>query len=359
VSDENQQTTLRETLEAAVAEHSEPIVSESEPVEQKTERVRDDTGKFASKETKKVELQPVEAPTEQPEIKEFQRPSSWKKEMWPLWDKLTTGAALSPQEARQLAEYNVSREQQFATGVSTYKSEADRLRPLEQEYTQAKPLLDAVAPFKADLDRYGLQAPQMIQALLAGHRTLSIGSPQDKLNAFVKFANEYGVPIEALYDQNARNQFFNSRPNIPQPAQAPQQPQDYYKIVNEVLTTREATQTISQMERNTEKYPFFQYVRPTMAQLLETGATADLDEAYQMALEAPEHSRLTSFMQQQQEQVNEQRKLEAQQKVVKAARANTVSVKSATPMSGSGDSKPSVRGALMEALEAHRTGAKV
>lgn len=351
MSNEDQQTTLRETLEAAVAEHSEPVEVVSQPVESTEQnRVRDEGGKFAKQEAKAIqpELNLEEPVITTPEFKEIPRPSSWKKELWPVWDKMNKGEALTPQEARQVAEYNATREQQFATGVSTYKQEADR----------ARPLLDAIQPFQADIERYGVNASELVHNLLSSHKTLSTGSNQEKLQLMGYLAQSYKIPLEALYDPQVQQQFLNT-PYQAQPQPAAPAP-DIHKLVESALTQREAVQTITAMERDVEKYPFFQYVRPNMAQLLETGAATDLDKAYEMALQAPEHSRLTSIMQSQQNQAEEHRKIEVQKKVVQAARANNVSVKSATPMStGATNSKPSVRESLMEAVEAHRTGAKV
>jgi hypothetical protein len=380
LEEETPQATLRETLQDSIAQHSEPepeaapIEGAEAPVdaapaaEQKPGRTagrqRDAEGKLlpgkairdsAAQEQKPagavlssdaaVPPAPVAADPLQPAIK---RPSSWKKEMWPIWDKLTTGAQLTPQEARQVAEYNAQRETQFATGVSTYKSQADA----------AKPLMDAIAPFREDLDKHGIQAPDMVHRLMSAHRTLALGSRQEKLQLFSKLANDYGIPMQAFYDENVRNQYIQSAPaQAPQPAQ---QPPDINRLVEEAIQNREVKQTVAAMESNKEKYPALQYVRATMAQLLETGEATDLDDAYQQSLERPEHAFLTTALQQQQAQAAEAQRVAAVAATARVARTNAVSPRSATPaVAAVSDGKKGVRDSLKAAIDLHAGGARV
>ncbi len=354
--------TVREILEEqmgadsatdAVSEVQSDQTSTIETEAQKTERVRDEQGKFAKAEDNtdlkvnlKADTQPVAEVQPQAELTPLQRPSSWKKELWPIWDKMAAGQALTAQESRQVAEYNNSREQQFASGVSTYKQEAER----------AKSIFDVIAPYQADMAKYGVEAPVMIRNLLAAQNTLINGSPHQKLGMLAQIAKDYGIPLDAYSDQQAQQQYL-ATPHYPQAAPQPQV--DINELVEKALNERETTQTIQQMASNTEKYPFFPYVRNSMAQLLEAGDVTDLDEAYQRSLELPEHSRLSSAMQQQQSVTDEQRRIEAAQKTAKVARANNLSPKSATPTITTSNGKTSVRDALVEAMSAHGNSARV
>ena len=97
-----------------------------------------------------------------------------------------------------------------------------------------------------------------------------------------------------------------------------------------------------------------------MAQLLESGEAADLNDAYAKALDAPEHEMLTTVQQAQQAQATEQARIATAQATVRAAKANTVSTRSATPASdGAPKGNPSVREALVAAVAQHRGGARV
>lgn len=377
MADEEARATLRETIEDSIAQHSEPepVVTATPdagttetPAEQRPGRT---AGRARAPDGKLLPGKPVKpdsaaqpqtpdagaATTAQPAavladpvLPPIQRPSSWPKEMWPIWEKLAAGTPLTAQEQRQAAEFNVKRETQFATGVSTYKQIADT----------AKPVMDAIAPFQADLDRHGIQAPQMVHALLSSHRTLALGSPQQKLGLFAKLANDYGIPIQALYDQNAQAQYFASAPA--QQAQQPQAPaQDINKLVEQAIVNREVTQTIAAMASNKEKYPFFPYVRVTMGQILEANPALTLDEAYAQSLDDPQHAIFGTVQQQQQAQQAEQQRRANAQATVTAAKANAVSPRSATPASAGGpaNGKPSVREALKEATASVLGSARV
>lgn len=376
------QATLRETIESAIEAHTEPPVETgvepTEPVEQKSGRTagraRDETGKLLpGKPVKEQPKEPVqaakepvaeppkspgtppgiEANTEAPAAAPILTrpegcPSSWPKEMWGHWVKLNSDMPLSPQEARQLAQFNAKRETQFATGVSTYKQIADT----------AKPLMDAIAPYQADLEQHGIKADEMVSRLLSAHKQLALGSPHQKLQLFSKLAQDYGIPIQALYDQQSQMQFL-AQPYSPPAPPTPQVP-DIQKLIEQTIASREVEQTVSSMAADTQKYPFFNYVRADMAQLLETGEATDLNDAYQKCLELPQHAMLTSVMQKQQEQQAEQQRVAAAQATVRAARANAVSPKSATPMvGGEPQGKKGVRDALREAISQHAGGARV
>jgi len=383
MAQEEAQATLREALTQSIAQHSEAEPETAAPAAETAAPVETDIGGGSSNEPAKagrtagrsrapdgkllpgkaskdsaaqestpdagspaIAAQQTPAPAE-PAIAPLPRPSSWKKEMWPLWDKMAQNQPLTAQEARQVAEYNVQREQQFAGGVSTYKQEAER----------AKPLLEAIAPFQQDMEKHGIQAPQMVHRLLSAHRALALGSPQEKVQQFSRLLQDYGIPLQALYDPAAQQQYFQSAP-----AQAPQQQQapDINALVEQALTQREVKQTVTSMERDTQNYPAFQYVRATMAQLLETNAATDLDDAYQQALQAPEHAFLTQALQQQQTQAEQAQRAAVAQKTAQVARANTISPRSATPAQVAVSSgKQSVREALTEATRSVMGGARV
>tara|TARA_R110000868_G_scaffold340880_1_gene601732 strand:+ start:9577 stop:10698 length:1122 start_codon:yes stop_codon:yes gene_type:complete len=373
VEEAEREPTVREAITDAIAEHTQPapdapVVESTQAAEapepkqgRTTGRLRDERGKLLPGKAQRDAAPESPKPADPSPAKEaqpttpvaapapaIQRPSAWKKEMWPVWDKLNAGTPLSPQEARQVAEYNSQREQQFANGVSTYKQIAE----------SAKPIMDAIAPFQGDLDKYGAQAPQMIHSLMSAHRSLALGSPHEKLQLLNKLANDYGIPIQALYDQNAQNQF------LAQPHQAQQAPQqqspDIAALVRQELTNTKIQETVESMRSNRTEYPFFEYLRPTMAQLLESGQAEDLNDAYAKALDAPEHEMLTTVQQAQQAQMTEQSRIATAQATVRAAKANTVSTRSATPAGeGAPKGNPSVREALKAAMAQHRSGSRV
>src|SRR6185295_18799036 len=116
---------------------------------------REEDGKFA-KETPRerairlgtikpagTPAQPAAVAPAAPTAPKIPRPDSWKKERQGDWD------AMSPSQQAYVKE----REDQYFKGVSTYK----------QEWENAKPLLDAVAPFLPVLQQHGIRPDVWIQ----------------------------------------------------------------------------------------------------------------------------------------------------------------------------------------------------
>jgi DNA-binding protein Fis len=380
MENEEQQATLADTIRESIAtvtntEPTESATVETQSQQQPQEPKESKPGRTAGRaRAADGKLLPGKAPTTDPAAEQqkpplavatpsateaqpavpaavppIQRPSSWKKDMWPLWDKMIGGETLTPQEARQVAEYNAQRETQFATGVSTYKQIAD----------SAKPIMDAIAPFQQDLEAHGIQAPDMVYRLMSAHKQLATGAPQQKLQLFAQLAHDYGIPLQALYDQNAQQQFL-ATPHIPQQAPVQQSP-DIGALVRQELENAKVHETVQSMASNVEKYPFFHYVRSDMAQLLETLEATDLEDAYEKALELPQHARLATVMQAQQTQASDQQHAANVQATVRAARANAVSPKSATPASAPipDVGKKGVRSALQAAISQHVGGSRV
>jgi len=327
---EQPQTTLRETLEAnvnAAEAGTLPTIEEARDA-----RPRDEVGRFAPKpkeEAPKVEAKPsqeAQPQQQQPQQQQPQRPTTWKKEYLPIYDKLAQGQPLTPDEAKKLAEYTNQRENEYKTGVSTYKAEA----------TAAKELQEAITPFLPELQANGIQPASWIKNLGTAHYVLVKGNPEQKLQMFRMLAQQYGVPLAAV---------------LQQPEQVPPivhdlmgQIQKLQQQVTGVTTWRQQQETTSLSSQiakfqDATKYPHFPVVREKMAQLLETGLAQDLDDAYKQAV------RLN-------DELYEAEKLqlaEASRKpaAVAQARAHAVSPKSATP-SGQVTSGAKDRRALLE-----------
>lgn len=342
--DENQpQTTLRETLESNLESAEAGTLPSADQVRE--ERARDEAGRFAPKPKEEAKAAVVEQPTQQQLVQQpaiaapqaLQRPTTWKKEYLPIWDKLTTGTPLTPEEAKKLAEYSNQRETEYKTGVSTYKAEAQA----------AKDLQEAITPFLPELQANGIAPAAWVKQLGHAHYALAKGTPELKLQVFRELARQFNVPLAAI---------------LQQPGQVPPvvndlmaQNQAVQQQVQQLLAWRQQQETASltsEVERfakDTAKYPHFEACRGTMAQLLDAGLAQDLDDAYGKAeWMVPE--------------VREAKQLELAQKgnqqhVVAKARATAVSPKSATPSGQVVTSGAKDRRALLEeALDAQAGG---
>jgi hypothetical protein len=334
-----EQNTLRDSLEASFNEveetpvqaiAAEPVVQET--TEQQAQRERDEAGRFKAKAEEQPQVaQPVQqAPVVQP----LQRPSTWKKEYLPIWDKLEKGVPLLPEEARKLAEYSFQRETEYKTGVSTYRQEAE----------SAKQLNEAMAPFMPLLQQHNIQPTQWIQNLGNAHKALALGSPEEKLQMFAKLAQDYGVPLGAV-GQAQQGQLDPIVPQLMQHIQALE------GRVNTVVGWREqqeqtAIQQEIKMFQDTDKYPHFEQVRETMAGLLQAGLAQDLQTAYDKAVRMTDD--VWEAEQGRQAQVNAAQQAQAKAAAAAKAKSHAVSTKSITP---SGSANTNVKG-LRASLEA-------
>jgi hypothetical protein len=255
----------------------------------------------------------VEETVEEPVLK---RPTTWKKEYLPIWDKLNNGQQLTSEEGKKLAEYTgMIRETEFKRGLSTYKAEADRAKELE----------NAIAPFQAEFQQQGISPAAWINNLGRAHMILSKAPYDQKVQLFHRLANDYGIQL---------NQDGNT---VPQVDAYTQQLMNQLNQVNQEVSTikgrfqqEEQVRLSNEIERvrsDVERFPHFDVVREEMAQLLELGKAPDLETAYKKAVRmnddvwALEQDRLLKDAKQQ--------AIKAQQ--VQKAKAAAVSPKSVTP----------------------------
>lgn len=316
-------TDRRELLEQAF-EQSETA--------QEQQRARDEAGRFAKQE-KPAEPPPAPTPTEQAPAP---RLTTWKKDYIPLHEKLEQGLPLSADEAKRLAQYNYQREGEYATGISMHKDRATRLESVEK----------AIEPFMPMLQQHNVTPDKWISALGNAHAQLVNGNEQQKLQAFMKLAQDYNVPLTGFAQmQNAQGQ----------------QPDPHYlslmeqinQLSNRVQTVdgwreqqeqQRVSQAIAEIANDAEKYPHFEKVRPTMAQLLESGLAPDLKTAYAKAIRMDDE--VWTAEQARQSQAAEAAKTQTQ--AVAKAKAKAVSPRSATPSGAIGKAPATDRRALLE-----------
>ena len=315
------QTTLRDTLESAFEQQEAP--------EQTIDRPRDEVGRFAPKADKapveQAPIQPPEQPQEQqaaPQVKP--RPSSWKKDYEDHWSKLDP----------TLQDYINQREQDYAKGVSTYK----------QNWDQAAPIYEAMQPFMPLLQEHNIAPQQWIQNLGTAHKTLAMGSPEEKLQMFAKLANDYGVPLQGLTGQQADPQFsmmaqeLNQLKNQWTQFQTQREQQEQQAIQSEIASFA-------------EQHPHFDAVRETMSQLLQSGVVTDLQSAYDKAIRLNDD--LWQKQQEEARQAQAQAEAQQRQQTVTTAKAKAVSPRSSSPTGtmGTGNGKKSLRDTLAEQID--------
>ena len=335
--------TVVETVEAVQPAANEVPIGET--AEQRTERLRDEKGRFAEGKAKpEVKAAKQEAAVKPAETKpaavvvaptpaKITKPDSWKKDRQADWD------AMTPSQQAYVKE----REDQYFKGISTY----------QQEWKGAKPLLDAIAPFMPELEANKIKPDEWIKNLGNAHYTLAKGSPQQKLQMFAQLSRDYNVPLQALFDPQIAQQYVQQ--TIQQPARpAPQQ--DIGSLVRQELASAKMMDEIESFETAKDAtgnplYPHYQTVKPDMALLLEAGKATDLKSAYSMALRL--HDDLFAADQEAKRKADDTARQDAQRTAVKVAKGSAVSVKSATPASAGAAPKKGIRAQLEEAYDQH------
>ena len=319
----------REMLEAAMNEVE--IKDEPQEVEHEEEEVpqdepaRNEKGQFVAEDEAVAEETSIEAtsedadepeqPEEQPEISDIPKPTTWKKDLLPLWDKIAKGETLSKDESKKHLEYLNQRENEFKKGVSVYKAEAERAKALEE----------AINPFVPELQSQGIHPAAWINNLGRAHMILSKAPHEQKVQMFHRLAQDYGVNLN-----------LSNEPQQPVDAYTQQLMQQLNQVNQEVSTIKgrfeqeEQARLSNEIERvrsDKERFPHFDLVREEMAQLLELGKAQNLETAYTKAVRmndevwAVEQDRLLSSA----------KKQASQSQQVARAKATAVSPKSVTP----------------------------
>ena len=313
-----EQTTLRRDMIADLVseagESEAPITTTETVVDEppKTDRPRDEVGRFAKAEQERQEaLQAKEQSSQEVEKPKSKRPSSWKKDYWEVWDKLENGQPTTPEETSKLLAYITQREGEFASGVSTYRQEAD----------SAKELRQAIEPFMPQLQQYGVKPTEWIQNLGRAHQALALGTPEQKVQMFQQLAREYGIQFDGM------GQAQQVDPQLQMLTQQVRQLQSGWQSFQTQAQQQEEARLKDHIQQFQEdgSHPHFETVREQMAQLLGAGLAPDLQTAYDMAVWSSPETRALELQRQQQGSTQQ-----AAQAAAKA-KAKAISPRSVTP----------------------------
>lgn len=320
-------------------------------------RERDEKGRLLPGKAEKKEAAPppkaapaaAAAPAPEPEKPKFQRPSSWKRERWGDWDKI---AAENP----ELAQYLHQREGEFAQGVSTYK----------QDFERVKPLQDAISPYEPFLRQINMQPAEFVQRLAGADQTLRYGSEEQKLRLLASMIQDYRLPVHQLLVKGEdggvyfNQQYFQQQQNPAQPQGLT--PQDVQKVVEQKLTEQFWQQEIKRMkeakdEGGNPRYPDFERLRKDMHGLLQSGVAQGLEDAYAKAERL--HDDIWEGKQAAKQAAAAKAAQEAQARQVAKAKATAVSAKTATPAPEAPTKAKGLRDTVAKAVDAHTGSARV
>jgi len=277
--DQAEEGTLEAPIEKEIEVNDDPIQAEEAISEESNDR--DEKGRFKSKSEEassqddSVEEPELVAEASDEPVDEIKRPTTWKKEYRDVWDKMQEGKPLDRAEFAKFAEYANQREAEYKRGVSAYKAEADN----------ARQLTDAIGQFVPELQKHGIHPVAWINNLGRAHYTLANGTYEQKLNAFNRLAQDYGIQLNQDALQMPEQAYVDPyQQQLMQQLQATQQQVQQLSAIREQEENARLTNEINRVSSNKERFPHFEMVREDMAQLLERGLAQDLESAYAKAV---------------------------------------------------------------------------
>jgi len=275
------------------ADSDEPKIAPSE---------RDDRGKFNKKELSEETSETEEELWKRP-------PTSWKKEYHEAWQSADP----------RLQQYAWQREEEMRRGIEPLKSKAAFADEINQ-------VLD---PYLPTIQQLGINPSKAIEGLLRADHTLRTSPPEARRAYMMQLANAYGVDI-------------GNGQGMPKGQTQQSVDPNYYMLQNELQNIRgEVTSWKQQQERAidegilseinvfADKAEHFEEVRPAMIQLLQSGVSETLEDAYNKAIRLDDQ--LFESIQGRRQAETDARKRASADKAAKAAKAAAVSVRSSTP----------------------------
>ena len=271
--------TLETPVEKEIEVNDDPIQAENTSEESSSEENRDEKGRFkaqeASSEQDTAEEPDLVGSNDNANEEEIKRPTTWKKEYVEVWNKMQEGKPLDKAEFAKFAEYANQRESEYKKGVSAYKAEADN----------ARQLTEAIGQFTPELQKHGIHPVAWINNLGRAHYTLANGTYEQKLNAFNRLAQDYGIQLNQDALQMPEQAYVDPyQQQLMQQLQATQQQVQQLSAIREQEENARLTHEISRVSSDKERFPHFDMVREDMAQLLERGLAPNLETAYAKAV---------------------------------------------------------------------------
>jgi hypothetical protein len=272
--------TLEAPIEKEIEVNDDPIQAENTSEKGSSEETsRDEKGRFkaqeASTEQDSAEESDLVAEASDVPDEEIKRPTTWKKEYVEIWNKMQEGKPLDKAEFAKFAEYANQRESEYKKGVSAYKAEADNARELTQ----------AIGQFVPELQKHGIHPVAWINNLGRAHYTLANGTYEQKLNAFNRLAQDYGIQLNQDALQMPEQAYVDPyQQQLMQQLQATQQQVAQLSQIREQEENARLNYEISRVSSDKERFPHFDMVREDMAQLLERGLAPNLETAYAKAV---------------------------------------------------------------------------
>jgi len=342
--------TLETPVEKEIEVNDDPIQAENEETSPEESDNRDEKGRFkaqeASSDNNSDQEPDVVGEASDVSDEEIKRPTTWKKEYVEVWNKMQDGKPLDKAEFAKFAEYANQRESEYKKGVSAYKAEADN----------ARQLTEAIGQFTPELQKHGIHPVAWINNLGRAHYTLANGTYEQKLNAFNRLAQDYGIQLNQDALQMPEQAYVDPyQQQLMQQLQATQQQVQQLSAIREQEENARLSNEISRVSSDKERFPHFDMVREDMAQLLERGLAPNLETAYAKAVRMNDEA----YKLEQDKLLRSANTQASKAQQVAKAKATAVSPRSVTPSGQVSKSDAKDRRSLLMANLADAEGGRV
>ena len=348
--DQAEEGTLETPVEKEIEVNDDPIQTENASEESSGQEGRDEKGRFKAQETStdqdSAEESDMVGQASDASDEEIKRPTTWKKEYVDVWNKMQEGKPLDKAEFAKFAEYANQRESEYKKGVSAYKAEADNARELTQ----------AIGQFVPELQKHGIHPVAWINNLGRAHYTLANGTYEQKINAFNRLAQDYGIQLNQDALQLPEQAYVDPyQQQLMQQLQATQQQVQQLSAIRDQEENARLNNEISRVSSNKVAFPHFEMVREDMAQLLERGLAHDLESAYAKAVRMNDEA----FKLEQEKLLKSAGTQASKAQQVAKAKATAVSPRSVTPSGQVSKTDAKDRRSLLMANLADAEGGRV
>ena len=299
---------LREELEAAMAGESLEV---EETVETEEQQLRGEDGKFKAKDDEPADvveasadtiITPEETPTEspaepvvEPEKTALAPPNGWTSEAKANWHEL-------PEHIQAVVN---QRELDVHKQISKHDDERNFGRELGK----------VIQPYMAQITADGGNPAGTVQNLLNTAYTLRTGSPEQRKQALLGVAQEFGVDLTNIETTQVQPEYaaLQNRLNTLEGQITTREHDEQNRLKTEVQQEVDAFAADA-------THPHYEQVKGAMSALIASNATLDLQGAYDQACWASPDVRATLLATQRSEE-EQKRKADAKEKVENARKA--------------------------------------
>ena len=276
----------------------ETVEDPEETAEEKTERARDEQGKFAKKEEKpEVEALVIDDPAQQA-VSKIEPPVSLPANVKAKWDKLDP----------DVQQYWANREADIHKNMTAQDGDLRIGRDFKEVLT----------PYAPMFQHMNIAPKELVSDLMQKMHVLNTGSPDQKLNLLHNIAKQFQIDINAT-PEPVNPHIQNLERQVQQLSQLAN-PEVIEKRLQDKILADKVTSEVEAFKSDPANVHFEQ-VKTLMGSLLSSGAAKDMKDAYDQACYANPTIRST-MLQANAAQEAEKRKAELAKKRTAGASVN-------------------------------------